>query len=150
MKDNHRSVSMFAILSVLLLAGCGKEVGRVPFAAEDTKAVSMPLRAGDVAFWTDIDVKYEGNAALVYDVQLLQGGSAVAAATCDALGPMSMKVGWVETQFGESGSRRGSGKMAACSVSLAKGGPTLVQTTLRFATRPSRVDLNRADLVVKQ
>jgi hypothetical protein len=140
---------MVALLSISLLTGCGKEAGRVPFATEGTKAVTMPLEAGDVAFWTDIDVKYEGAAALTYRVDLLQGGAGVATAECQALGPMSMKVGWVETQFGASYSRSGSGRMK-CSAQLAKSGPTLVQTTLGFDPRPTSVVLKKADLVLKQ
>lgn len=140
---------MVAALSVLLLAGCGKEAGRVPFAAEGSKATTMPLEAGDVAFWTDIDVKYEGNATLAYRVDLVQGGSSVATAECQALGPMNMKVGWVETQVGASHSRSGSGKMA-CNAQLPKSGPTVVQATLAFGARPTSATLTKADLVVKQ
>src|SRR5687768_9513882 len=111
MTNNIFMVSTVAAFT-LLLVGCGKEAGRVPFAAEDTKSVTMPLEAGEVAFWTDLDVKHEGAAALTYRVDLLQGGSVVASAECQALGPMSMKVGWVETTFGASHSRSGNGKMA--------------------------------------
>lgn len=149
MKTNAVTIQLIAALSVWFLAGCGKEMGRVPFAGEDTKIVTMPLAAGDVAFWTDIDVKYEGGAALTYRVDLVQGGSSVATTECEALGPMSMKVGWIETQFGASRSRSGNGKMA-CGVHLPKGGPTTVQATLDFSARPSSVTLNKADLVVKQ
>lgn len=149
MQNKHWAIPTLTVLSALILAGCGKEVGRVPFAAEDTKAVSMPLQAGEVAFWTDLNVEYEGSTGLIYDVQLVQGGGTVATAKCDALGPMSMKVGWAETQFGASGSRRGNGKMV-CSANLAKGGPTVVRATLGFSTRPSSVALSKADLVIKQ
>lgn len=149
MTKNFLMVPTIAVLSSLLLAGCGKEAGRVPFVAESTQAVTMPLEAGDVAFWTDIDMKYEGEATLTYRVDLLQGGSGVATAECQALGPMSMKVGWVETQYGASHARSGSGKMT-CSAQLAKSGPTVVQATLGFGARPISVTLTRADLVVKQ
>lgn len=148
MSNNFLTVPLVVVLS-LLLAGCGKEAGRVPFAAEGTQAVTMPLDAGEVAFWTDIDVKCEGAAALTYRVDLLQGGSAVANAECQALGPMSIKMGWVETQFGASRSRSGSGKMA-CTAKLAKSGPTVVQATLGFDARPISFTLSKADLVVKQ
>lgn len=149
MTNDFRQVSAVAVLSACLLMGCGKEVGRVPFTGEGTKAVTMPLQAGDVAFWTDIDVKYEGDAELRYRVDLLQGGSGVATAECQALGPITMKVLWVETQFGASRSRSGNGRMT-CSAQLARSGPTVVQTTLDFTTRPISVTLNKADLVVKQ
>jgi hypothetical protein len=65
------------------------------------------------------------------------------------LGPMSMKVGWVETHFGDSGSRSGNGRMK-CAAQLAKSGPTLVRATLAFDPRPVSVTLSKADLVVKQ
>jgi hypothetical protein len=149
MKNGYFALFLVTLSATSLLAGCGNEVGRLPFAGEDTKAVTMPLKAGEVAFWTDIDVKYEGGAALTYRVELLQGGSSVATAECDALGPMSMKVGWVETQFGASRSLSGNGKMS-CSANLAKGGATVVQATLGFSARPTSATLNRADLVVKQ
>jgi hypothetical protein len=149
MTNKLLSTPVATIVSVLLLAGCGKEAGRLPFTGEGTSATTMHLEAGDVAFWTDIDVKYEGDATLTYRVELLQGGSAAATAECQALGPMSMKVGWVETQLGASRSRNGSGKMG-CSAQLTKAGPTLVRATLGFGTRPIDVTLRKADLVVKQ
>ena len=94
-------------------------------------------------------MKYEGDATLTYRVDLLQGGSSVAKAECQALGQMRMKVGWVETNFGASHSRSGSGKMT-CNAQLAKSGPTVVQATLGFGVRPISVTLSKADLVVKQ
>ena len=149
MTNNYLKVPVVVVLSALLLPGCGKEAGRVPFVAEGSNAATMPLEAGDVAFWTDIDVKYEGDATLAYRVDLLQGGSGVATAECQALGPMTMKVGWAEMQLGASRSRSGSGKMT-CSAQLAKSGPTVVHATLGFGARPISVTLSKADLVVKQ
>jgi hypothetical protein len=139
----------FLVVASLALAGCGKEAGRVPFSSEASKTATLQLAAGDVAFWTDLDIKYEGNAKLQYRIELLQGGANVASASCDPLGEMNVKVGWVETQWGSSRSRSGSGKMS-CSANLAKGGPTDVAATLAFAVRPSKLDLKKADLVVKQ
>ena len=134
---------------VALVAGCGKEAGRVPFAGEGTKATTLQLGAGDVAFWTDLDLKYEGPAALVYRVELQQGGASVATAVCDPLANLNLKLGWVETQLGGSHSVSGSGKMS-CSANLAKAGLTTIQTTLEFTTRPATLTLTKADLVVKQ
>lgn len=147
---NHRlTVVMLVALSAPLLSGCGKELGRVPFSGEGSGAATVALEAGEVAFWTDIDVKHEGDAALTYHIELLQGGSSVATADCEALGPMSMKVGWVESHLGSSHSLNGRGKMA-CSARLSKSGATAVQATLVFSTRPSSAALRKADLVIKQ
>lgn len=144
--------SSFAWLvsSVLLLSGCcGKEAGRLPFSAPGTQNATMTLEAGDVSFWTDIDIEYEGAASLQYKVDLEQGGAVVASATCNPLGYMSVKTGWVETNLGSKHSRRGSGKMG-CSATVPKAGPTDVRATLAFGTRPAKLKLGKADLVVKQ
>jgi hypothetical protein len=149
MTTSSSTISTLTLVLVSLLAGCGKEAGRVPFAAEATNAATMALQAGEVSFWTELDIDYEGDAALAYRIDLLQGGSRVATAECQALGAMSIKMGWVETQLGSSRSRRGRGKMT-CSAPLAKSGPTVVEATLAFDPRPVRVTLRKADLVVKQ
>jgi hypothetical protein len=142
--------SLFITLSSLvLLAGCGKEVGRVPFTGDGSGSAPLELQAGDVDFWTDISIEYQGDASLQYRISLEQGGAAVATATCDPLGRINVKTTWVETDLGSSHARSGMGKMG-CSVKLAKGGPTTVKATLAFARKPPTMSLKKADLVVKQ
>lgn len=136
-------------LALALVAACGKEAGRVGYAAEGAHEATMTLKAGDVDFWTDIDAEWEGDARLAYEVQLVQGGTTVATTTCNPLGPLKVKTSWVETNVGSSHTRRGNGKMS-CSVTLAKGGPTTVKSTLAFGQKPPKVTLRKADLVVKQ
>lgn len=121
----------------------------MPFAAEGNGEATAKLEAGEVAFWSDLDIEYEGDAALAYRIELLQDGVRVAEAVCDPLGRMTAKVSWTETNIGSSHSRRGSGKMT-CSASLPKGGPTAVKATLAFGQKPAKVTLKKADLVVKQ
>ncbi len=133
----------------LALPSCGKEVGRVPFTAAGTSSATVPMAAGEVAFWTDIDLAYEGDAALSYQIDLSQGGAKVAATRCDPLGPLPVRESWVETNIGISHSRRGEGKMS-CSAMLPAGGPTTVTATLAFSRRPASVTLRKADLVVKE
>ena len=121
----------------------------MPFSGEGTQSATLQLQAGDVAFWTELDVEYQGNALLEYRIDLSQGGASVATAACNPLGQMKIKMGWLETDFGASHSRRGSGKMA-CTASLTKGGPTTVEASLAFGLRPATVTLNKANLVLKQ
>jgi hypothetical protein len=141
--------ALLATLAAVTIAGCGKEVGRVPFSAEGSKTSVAQLTTGDVAFWTDLDIKYEGDAALEYRVDLLQDGSSVASAVCDPLGPLSVKELWSESRWGASRSESGMGKMA-CSAHLPKGGATTVQASLTFAVRPAALTLAKADLILKQ
>lgn len=141
------SRSLFvALSSLVLLAGCGKEMGRIPFSAPGSGTATVTLQAGDVAFWTDIDAEYHSDSSLPYTVQLEQGGAKVASALCNPLGPIHTKMSWVETHLGNKHSRSGMGKME-CSVSLAKGGPTTVTAKLGPA---KDITVKKADLVLKQ
>jgi hypothetical protein len=144
---SHRASLLIA--SVVLLSACGTEVGRVSLAGEGTQTGSATLKAGAVAFWTDLDIDYDGDAALSYDVTLEQGGKTVASAKCNPLGNMSAKVSWVETNIGDSHSRRGMGKMD-CTANVAAAGPTTAKVTLAFGAKPKKVTLKKADLVLKQ
>ena len=136
-------------LALLALTGCGKEVGRLPFSSEGRKSTVLALSPGDVAFWTDLDIQYEGVAAADYHIDLSQAGHSVATAVCDPLGPMSVQLGWLETQHSAKRSKSGRGEMT-CSATLAKGGPTTVEVTLAFRSKPAVLALSKADLVVKQ
>jgi hypothetical protein len=134
---------------LVLLAGCGKELGRLPFNAEATKTATMSLEAGEVAFWTDLAIRHEGAAVLNYHIELEQGGAIIASAECEPLAPHSIEFNSVEVRVGDSRSLKTMGKMS-CSVQLAKSGLTTVRATLAFTTLPRRVALDRADLVLKQ
>jgi hypothetical protein len=141
--------SLVGLALIALVAGCGKEMGRVAFTGEGSGTSTVTLKAGEVAFWTDIDVDYTGNASLAYTVDLEQGGAKVASATCDPLAQLHTKTSWVETNIGDQHTRRGNGKMA-CTATLASGGATVVNAKLAFATKPTKVTLKKADLVIRQ
>lgn len=145
MKTSAWVVLGFAILT----CGCGKEAGRVPFAAEGKADSTMTLSSGDVSFWTDLDIDHQGDAGLHYNVELLQGGAVVATTTCNPLGSMSVKTSWVETNLGDHHTRSGNGKMA-CSVKLPAGGATVVRAQLAFSKKPPTLTLKKADLAVRQ
>ena len=135
-------------LSFFALIGCGKEVGRVPLTGEGAADVSATLKAGEVSFWTDIDIEYEGAAVLTYKIDLVQGSKTVGSATCDPLGHLPAKMGWVETNIGDRHSRKGSGKME-CKATVPEGATT-AKVALAFAKKPAKVTLRKADLVMKQ
>lgn len=137
------------LVAMLALTGCGKEAGRVAFANAGANESPMTLAAGEVSFWTDIDVAYEGDATLEYTIDLQQSGASIGKVVCNPLGHMSVKTGWVEKNLGSSHSRSGNGKMD-CKVTVAKAGPTTVKATLAFGQKPAKLTLSKADLVVKQ
>ena len=137
------------LLSFLAVSACGKEVGRVRLPAEGSGAVELTLDAGEVAFWTDLSIEYEGDASLEYRIDVFQNGASVGKAVCNPLGRLSVKIGWVETNVGRSHTRRGMGNMG-CELKLPSAGPTVVKTTLAFGKKPPTSTLRKADLVIKQ
>lgn len=149
MSSRPASLVLPLALPLLALAGCGTELGRVPFTAEGAGKTAATLKAGDVALWTDIDLEWEGDAILEYKVDFSQGGKTVATAVCTPLGPLSTKISWVETNLGGKHSRSGRGLMR-CKASVPAGGPTVIDATLAFGRRPAVVKLVKADLIVKQ
>lgn len=137
------------LLFFLALTACGREVGRVRLPAEGSGAVELTLDAGEISFWTDLSVEYEGEASLEYRIDVFQNGSSVGNAVCNPLGRLSVKSGWVETNVGSSHTRRGLGNMS-CDLKLPSAGPTLIKTTLAFGKKPPTTLLRKADLVIKQ
>ena len=133
------------LLVTLITIGCGKEMGRVPFGEPGTAEEKVQLGAGEVSFWTELDVEWEGSAAARYEIQLLQKGDKVATASCDLLANPKIKLSWVETNIGGKHSRRGKGKLD-CTASLSSGG----ETTVRVKLKASDLTLKRADLILKQ
>lgn len=131
------------------LAACGKEVGRVPLSSVGTAEATIDLSAGDVAFWTDMDLEWQGDASLEYVVTLTQDGQPVATATCHPLGQLRVKGEWTSTNLGDAHTRHGSGKMS-CEATVPKAGKTAVQVTLAWKPAPKDSTLRKVDLVLKQ
>jgi hypothetical protein len=143
------STKQCLLIAALLLPGCAKEVGRVPFAGEGSSGTFATLEAGQVDFWTDVNIEYDGSAELDYRVALYQGGKPVATAVCNPLDQLRTKLLWLESDRGSTHSRSGKARMS-CSATLPKAGPTRVDATLAFGTAPTRAVIAKADLVVKQ
>ena len=121
----------------------------MPFVGEGAAEASVALEAGQVSFWTDVELEFDGEGGLTYSIELFQNGSAVANTVCNPLGNINVKTGWVSTDLGAAHSRRGNGKMS-CNVLLSQAGATTIKASLVWNPKPTRVALKRADLVVKQ
>jgi hypothetical protein len=131
----------------LLLAGCGKEVGRIDFTEPGSRSVTVSLDAGEeVAFWTDLDVEFRGATRLSYAIVLRQDGKEVARANCDALDvsvEMMSKTITVDDQISTSY----EGKMR-CEVQVPSSGLTEIEAT--FEAVPMPIRLTSFDLIIKQ
>jgi len=90
------------LIAALLLPGCAKEVGRVPFAGEGSSGTFATLKAGRVDFWTDMNIEYDGSAELDYRIELFQDGKPVATAVCNSLEHLRTKLVWLERDRGST------------------------------------------------
>lgn len=145
----RRFTLLLVLGSLVAFAGCAKEVGRIPFTGEGSGQSTVTLEPGEVDFWTDIDLEYEGDAAITYEVELSQGGAVIGKKTCNPLGEINVKMSWVETNLNDAHSRRGSGKMG-CSMKIDAAGPAEVKAKLVVGKKPAKLEIRKIDLVVKQ
>jgi hypothetical protein len=146
MKLKHRIIGVAVLL---MLASCGKEAGRVPFRGEGSDMRTIMLKPGHVAFWSVMDIEFEGKGELLYTIDLEQGGAKVASVTCDALGFHPAETNWSYMDIGDRHQWRGNAKMD-CHANLVSGGSTTVNAKLAFGTKPSNVTIRKADLELRQ
>ena len=138
-----------AILAVSALASCGKEVGRIALRGEGQGETTIQATAGKkLALWTSLDVKYKGNFAARYDVELVEGGAVVGKASCDPL-DVNVKTSSRETNFNGDRSVSWQGKMR-CELTPSKSGAAVVRAKLLFVQRPPALTVTDMSLVVKE
>ena len=122
------------------------EVGRVPLTAPGTASTTAVVAAGPVALWTDLDVSWDGDAALAYDVQVSQDGAVIAQLRCDPL-DVNVTMNSMTSDFGGSHSRRYQGLMH-CDVTAPVDG--MIEVTASLSVLSGAPTLELADLVLKQ
>jgi hypothetical protein len=126
------------------LAACGTEAGRVPLAGPGSGTTKLTLKAGEVAFWTDLDVEWEGSLAARYDVTLASGGQTLTA-TCNPT-DVTARLNSTRNTTGNKSAFRYEGKMK-CDVT-APGGDAVLTATLSVGNATAM--FKKSDLVVKQ
>ncbi len=142
-----RVLGASVFVSTFALAGCGKEVGRIPFTGDGSGATSVAVGGKGLALWTDLDVAYTGDLGASYEVEMLQGGKVVGTATCNPL-DVSAKIKSMETSINGKHTRRYGGKMR-CSADIPAGA-TEVKATLSIAPKPPVLTITKMDLVLKE
>ena len=149
-----RTLAPVLAASALVLLGCAglvdtftaAEIGRIPMSANGSSgSATAAVVAGPVALWTDLDVSWEGSAAMVYRVQVSQNGATIADTVCDPL-DVNVTLNSVTTDMGSSHSRDYDGLMG-CTVVAPADGTIEVSAVLEVTGDPL---IERADLVIKQ
>ncbi|MFT4979285.1 MAG: 3-phosphoglycerate kinase [Myxococcota bacterium] len=154
-RPNHRTSLLTG--AALMLLGCSglvstftaAELGRVNFIGPATGATtSATVAAGPVALWTDIDLEWEGDLALRYDVRIAQDGAELAVMSCDPL-DVNVTMNSMTTDLGSRHTRRYQGLMH-CTATIPTDGPIDVTAALSVTNATSAYSISRADLVIKQ
>lgn len=138
-----------AVASMLLLAACGKEVGRVPLHGEGKGETTVQVTQGKpLAVWTSLDVKYTGSFAAIYDVELVQEGSTVAKTQCNPF-DVNVKTGSKVVNIGDDHSMSYNGKMK-CELAPSRNGNATIRATLRYTQKPASLTVNDMSIVLKE
>ena len=148
---SSRRVGLLAAVAIVAFAlvSCGKEIGRIPFHDQGQGETVVQATAGKkLALWTALDVKYSGQLAARYDVELLQDGAVVGKVLCDPL-DVNVKTSSVEKNIGDDHSISWNGKMK-CELTPAKTGPATVRAKLSIAARPPSLNIKDISLAIRE
>ena len=143
------------IICAVTLTSCGimgEEIGRVSFKETSNyqlhiKETTLDLKKGEkISFWTDTDIEYEGELALVYILEIWQDTIKVGDFELNALktNPTMMEV---KTQLGNKTSWSYQGKMDFLKVE--NNGEFTFKAVIK-SSENSTLKLNKADLVFKK
>lgn len=102
--------TILATLFLVILYSCeaitGKEVARLNVVQISTqenldwKSTTLDLQANEkVYFWAEMDMEYEGDLGLAYQVQVIKGADTLGVMELDPM-DKDMTVGEVQTTFG--------------------------------------------------
>ena len=137
-------------LLVLLLVGCGKEVGRVALVGEGSGDASVTLSANQaVALWTSLDASWTGAWHAGYTVELRDSsGKPVSTTTCDPFN-VNTKTSSVITNLNDHHAWSYNGKMS-CAFTAPTAGTYTVHATMAYgAPKPPDLVVKDISLVIK-
>ncbi|UOQ51516.1 hypothetical protein [Hymenobacter cellulosivorans] len=155
------SSSINKLLAALLLAvplsSCGslfgKEVARLPINAISTpeqevvKEAALPLQKGEeLALWSDMDMAYEGEAPVRFQVQVLKNGTAFQQLELDPT-DKNVTVGEVKTAVNGKTTWSFTGKNG--SLTIPETGTYTFKARLVAAANPT-LKITKAELVLKK
>lgn len=135
------------IITILLMAGCAKEVDRIPFNSLETIEQQFTLsKEGPIQLWTDLDIKYSGRMAFIYEIEILKNNEIVAQGQTDAM-LVYTKLYSTEVTLGNKHHKKYQGKLSFNSGVLPAG-----DYLIRVTPKPqgSYSELIKYDIIIKQ
>lgn len=142
---------------LLLLPGCeaitGEELARMQIDSLSTeehmvmREVALPLKkGGEIAFWSDMDLEYDGEVELRMRVRVLKDGTDLELLEIDPLA-MNVTVGETRTSMGGHTDWSFTGRNHVWMV--PEDGTYVFKAILTASENPSLI-INKAGLVLKQ
>ncbi|GAB2783561.1 hypothetical protein HNQ93_002322 [Hymenobacter luteus] len=161
MKQSYPIFGAYKLLTALLLAAplsaCdnlfGQEVARLPInviskpGQEVVKETTLQLQQGEeLAIWSDMDMAYDGEAPVRFQVQILQNGAPYQQLELDPT-EKNVTVGEVKTSVNDKTSWSFTGKSGTLTAPTS--GTYTFKARLVAAPNPSLV-IKKAELVLKK
>lgn len=145
-----RKISITLFFSLLFLMQCGSEIGKIPIKEIGPVSSTQIKIIGDkkITFWTQLDIKYDGNVGMNYFISFLKNGTMVSQAICNPFN-VNIKIKSLITNLNDHHTKHYLGKMS-CETSLPESGEYTVNTQLMLLPDSPSPTLTQADLILKQ
>ncbi|WP_420572473.1 hypothetical protein [Kordia sp.] len=132
----------------------GEEIARLEINQVSThtdnlviKEVDLALKKGDeIAFWSEMDFKYEGNAELRFKIEILKDGEKYGGLEIDPT-DKNMTIGETKTVFNSKTNWSFTGKNA--EIEIKEDGKYTFKGIL-VATKNATLEITKAEVVLKQ
>jgi len=144
--------------TILIFTGCsaltGEEVGRLPINQVSTdddnlimKEISLDLKKDEqIAIWSDMDIKFEGDVALIFRVEVLKNGEILNGFEIDPT-DKNITIGEVKTSVMGKTDWRFSGKNG--DYKIEEDGNYTFKGILVASENPT-LQVNKAEIVLKK
>ena len=150
---NKLSTLVVALFAVMILAGCGEEIGRIPVnriippGSPDTPEITLDLTEGDdIGIWSDMDMEYDGNVAMQFILEVIFDGETQGVMTYD---PRDKNISMMESKTNINGSVNWSYSGKNTSMSVESTGAYTFRAN--FIANPSEtLKLHQAEVVFKK
>lgn len=156
MKKSSAS-AILLLLTLCFVSGCdaisAEEVARLSFEKVATQedlniqSTELELKAGDkIQLWTEMNMEYEGNLGLEYQILVIKGADTLAMYKLDPE-EKDITMGEVKTSIGNDTKWRFSGRMSKITI---ENDGLYTFSSLLLSSPNESLNLKKADLVLKK
>lgn len=153
MKQTHILIILFAFLLAACSAITGEEIARINIENISTKdnidwkSVELDLNAGDkIHLWSEMDMKYEGDLALRYKLQVIKEADTLGYFEFDPM-EKDITISELKTSFGNKTNWKFSGRSDFWNV---KDSGHYVLRAILISNGNETLELNKSDIVIKK